>query len=245
MSLADHFTTKRKLLICSATSIELNAFLSGMGEAQESDDLKPWQLAHFERFSILKTGVGKTNAAAALAAVLTQSAALVGPRFISVLNVGIAGALSNTLQIGKSVLSDSMILADEGTPLGGSPNWRSLEEGGFAINKFTCKQNPWWHFLASIVDAVGPIATISTISGTAELAERYVERTSALAEGMEGAAIAMVCSHFEIDCAELRTISNVCGNSNREENPWDFPAALNKLRSLGALVKEKDSVIKE
>lgn len=243
MSLADYFSAQRRLLICAASSIEANAFLCGMGKSELPDEkMTAWQAVHYQRFSMLRTGVGKASASGALAAELTK-APYDGKSYSAVLNIGIAGALSSELDLGMSVLSDAMYLADEGTPLAGSPNWRSLEEAGFAINKFTCRQNPWWHFLAGIVDAVGPIATISTISGTAELAKQYVERTSALAEGMEGAAIATVCSHFEIDCAELRAISNVCGNSNREENPWDFPAALNKLRSLGALVKEKDSVI--
>lgn len=243
MSLADHFTPQKRLLICAATGIEANSLLSGMREAElVEEQTKVWQAKHYRSFSVLMTGVGKANASGAIASVLTK-APYEGRTYSAVLNIGIAGALASKLKAGMSVLSDSMFMADEGTPLAGLPNWRSLEDGGFAINKFTCNKSGWWNYLAGIVDEVGPIATISTVSGTAELAKQYVERTAAIAEGMEGAAIALVCAHFEIECAELRTISNLCGNSNREENPWDFPAALNKLRSLGALIKEKESVI--
>ncbi|MBX9569950.1 MAG: futalosine hydrolase [Candidatus Obscuribacterales bacterium] len=240
MSLSNYFSSENKLLICAASSIEMNAFLSGAGRELCAEDMSGWRTIHFEKYSVLQTGIGKSNAAGSVAIELRN--ALAEKRtYSAVLNIGIAGALSSELSKGMSILSDSMILADEGTPLAGSPAWRSLEDGGFAINKFVCQRTEWWQFLSKIVDAVGPIATISTISGTAELARSYVDRSSAIAEGMEGASIALVCAHFGVDCAELRAISNICGNSNREENPWDFPAALNKLSELGASIVERHS----
>lgn len=236
MSLADFFSAEKKLLVCGSSSIEMKAFLAGQGEPElDRQKLNDWQCLHFERYSILLTGIGKSNAAGSTAAELARARSE-QRTYGCVLNIGIAGSLEPNLKKGMSVLSDSLILADEGTPMAGEPNWRSLEDGGFAVNKFVCKKDNWWHYLESMVDAVGPIATISTISGTRELANSYVERSGAIAEGMEGAAIALVCSRFETDCVELRSISNICGNSNREENPWDFPAALNKLSSLGSAI---------
>ena len=238
MSLADYFSSEKKLLICAASSIELGAVLSGMGEQYNADAWADWRVVYYERYSVLQTGVGKSNAAASVAAELTR-ASVEKRCYASVLNVGIGGALSPALKKGMVALSDAAILCDEGTPLAGEPNWRSLEDGGFAVNRFACNKSAWWHYLQGTADAVGPIATISTISGTAQIAEDYIRRSGAIAEGMEGASIALVCAQFGIDFAEIRAISNICGNSNRDENPWDFPTALSKLREVASFIRDK------
>lgn len=235
MSLFEYFSPENRLLLCTASAPETAAVLSGLGKADAVPG--PFNAKHFEAFSILQTGVGKTNAAAA-AAIELNSAAQQGRKYSAVLNLGIGGALAHELKLGMAVLSEACILADEGTPLATKnacdQSWRSLEDAGFAKLKFPSNKSAWWQFLSGLVDRTGPIATISTISGNLTLAQEYVDRTFAVAEAMEGASIAAVCDHFQIDFAELRTISNICGNSNREENPWDFGSALGRLKRLAA-----------
>lgn len=227
--LSEFFTPENKLLICAASTAEAECFLSGLAPGASFD--KSARLYDSSLFSLLQMGVGKSNAAAAVAEELAISNYEKRP-YRSVLVVGIAGSLSPTVLKGDAVLASGMILADEGTPLSAPPHWRSLEDAGFATNNFTCEQTKWWQRLAKLVDHVGPIATISTISGNKNLAESYVVRSQALAEDMEGAAVATACSRVKIACNNLRTISNICGNSNREENPWDFGAALKRLKEI-------------
>ncbi len=237
MSFTDYFSAENRLLICAASAPEIAAVLAGLGQLDETPG--NFHALHFEQISILQTGIGKTNAAAALAIELT-SAQCSNRRYSAILNVGIAGALSKTLNFGSAVLSDKCVLADEGTPMTITSQttqpWRSLEEAGFATLSFESNKSEWWHFLEKLSDQVGTIATISTISGNETLAEQYVQRSSAIAEGMEGASLATVSEYFQIDFAELRTISNICGNSNRDENPWDFGTALKRLKQIIALM---------
>lgn len=226
-----NFSPQNKLLICAASTAEIDAILIGLKQAGAAPG--PFGALHFDSYSLLQTGVGKASAAAALAFEIAAAQAN-GRKYGAVLNLGIAGSFSENLERGMAVLSESCIMADEGTPLAGMPSWRSIEEAGFGKNIFVCKQSAWWQELANLADRKGPIATISTISGNRALFDAYIERTAALAEAMEGAALALVCEHSGLEFAELRTISNICGNSNRQENPWDFKAALERISSICA-----------
>ena len=229
--LHQHFTPSSPLLLCAASHLETQLIIEAATNDEKMSS-SPWQAIHFENFSVLETGVGKTNAAGAIAKELERANAA-NRKYGGVLVMGIAGALDERLVLGSAVLADRCILVDEGTPLASAEkDWRSLEEAGFAQVSFPVRKTEWWQELSKQVDKIGGIATVSTISGLPELAKSYRLRSQAVAEGMEGAAVAQVCARYEIDFAELRTISNICGNSNREENPWDFGKSFRRLREL-------------
>jgi nucleoside phosphorylase len=84
--------------------------------------------------------------------------------------------------------------------------------------------------LTPLADTAGPIATVSTCSGTDALAAQVRARTGALAEAMEGAAVLHIAARLGVPAAELRIISNTCGH--RPSQRWDLPKALARLESV-------------
>jgi futalosine hydrolase len=79
--------------------------------------------------------------------------------------------------------------------------------------------------------ARGPIATVATCSGTDAGAQEVARRTGAIAEAMEGAAVAHAARRFGVPALEIRTISNATGN--RTMQGWDLPRGLAALKPVG------------
>lgn len=62
----------------------------------------------------------------------------------------------------------------------------------------------------------GPCITASQVTGTAAEADELAERWDALAESMEGAAAAHICALYGVPFLEVRGISNLVGDRDRE-----------------------------
>lgn len=82
----------------------------------------------------------------------------------------------------------------------------------------------------------GPMATVSTISGTAEAARELRERWAPLAEAMEGAAAALCCILVRCPFQEIRGISNFVGD--RDRTSWDIPTAIEHAAEVAAVLLE-------
>ena len=83
--------------------------------------------------------------------------------------------------------------------------------------------------LGSITDTSGIIATVSWCSGDDGCARGVVNRTGAIAEAMEGAAVCVAAQMIDpnIRTGELRVISNTTGD--RKAQIWDLGLALGRL----------------
>ncbi len=130
------------------------------------------------------TGVGKSNAAGALSHLLDTR------RHGAVLSVGVGGTYGKHA-VKTVVLANTCVYADEGvqTP----DRFIDLSELGFPPTDLGMQfpTDPrLLEALKPIADAVGVIATVSTCSGTDALAAKRAARTGAIAESMEGAAVA-------------------------------------------------------
>jgi len=194
-----------------------------------------------DRFDLVFTGVGKANAAGAVAKVLDPD------RHTGVLSVGIAGSLPHSksndgveCEIGDVICASESIFADEGveTP----DEFISCSEMGFSIfddgtdRRVHSQESITW--LKPFSDYVGSIACVSICSGTNERATQVSTTTGALAEAMEGAAVSLAAWRVNpsIHSAELRVVSNTTGN--RSQQKWDLESALKKLEDvLGRLNK--------
>lgn len=227
---SDFFSSQKRLLIAVASSGEQSAIIDALQQKIDGS-AGDWRAQHFESFSLLQTGVGKVNSAGAVTHELMEGRES-GRNYSAVLSFGIAGSLQSHVEIGSSVFSTSVAFADEGTPLVAGKDWTSLEQSGWAQTSFPIVEYDWTKHLSANADHVGIIATVSTISGTDEIAVQYKERTGALAEAMEGAAVAQVCQRLNIPFAELRVISNRCGNRN--VNKLDIPTSFRRLRQIVA-----------
>ena len=103
---------------------------------------------------------------------------------------------------------------------------------GFALGDFPGNVVPVdQDALNSLADhfRCGPIATVATCSGTDEAARQVEQRTGAVAEAMEGAAVVHAAFRLGVGAIELRTISNTTGN--RQQQIWKLDEALTALSS--------------
>ena len=177
-------------------------------------------------------GVGRTNAAAATTAALLRD----GP-FKAVISAGVGGILPGAdLAIGDILVADACIYAEEGleTPEG----FLDMEAMGFPLGDFPGNRVPVDTTLLATCRnsyATGPIATVATCAGTDALASRVAQRTGALAEAMEGAAVVHAAGLVGVPAIEVRAMSNTTGD--RDGQTWDLQAALDALgRALGEIL---------
>ncbi|MEM8834401.1 MAG: futalosine hydrolase [Planctomycetota bacterium] len=228
-------TSRGRWLLAIAALGEVRAIARGLSvEIDES----PWSCTAIgDRFDAVVTGVGKANAAGAVARVLDPS------RHAGVLSIGIAGTLPDgaggwRCEIGEVVCASASVFADEGvrTPTGfedvASMGFPPIGDGvsiacdGAAIDR-----------VRTVVDNVGPVATVSTCSGTDGLAADIASRTGALCEGMEGAAAGLAAKRVAGDAfpfLELRVISNTTGD--RASQRWEIARAFDRLGALARVL---------
>jgi futalosine hydrolase len=175
---------------------------------------------------LLPGGMGKTNAAHALTALLETRPVR------GVIGFGIAGAYPGSgLSIGSVALATAAVYGDEGvqTPDGwistegiGIPLWTAGEARIF--NDFTLDGALVERARAALAEAgydvrTGPFVTVSACSGSAALGEAMARRVpGALCEGMEGAALAHVAAIYQVPLLELRAVSNMV--EDRDVSRW-------------------------
>ncbi len=237
----------KHVLLVFATPMEARGALvpAGLATAAAIDALEPWTRTQIApRLDLAISGVGKANAAACVARVADRD------RHSLIVSTGIAGSLalasSPAPAIGTIIIADSCTFADEGiaTPKG----FTNLSHAGFPIRvKGTGVDASHWGGVSYAVDLylvdalsavirspaswlVGEIATVSTCSGTDAQAAEIGTRTYAIAEAMEGAAVALVGDMLGIRVAEIRSISNTTGDRDRQE--WNIRLALEQLSKV-------------
>jgi futalosine hydrolase len=226
----DPTETKRiepgSVLLCVAAPRECRAVLDGLG-ASDAAVPKTWQrMTINDRYDLIHTGVGKSNAAGAAAAALDPC------RHRAVLSVGIAGSLPGSgVELLDVVLADQSLFGDEG--IGADDGFIPMDQAGFGAfpdGSMGIGHSPLIvRDLAPIADHVGTVATVSWCSGSDACAQGLVERTGAICEAMEGAAAALATKRVDpsIATGEIRVISNTTGN--RKDQRWQLEEALIKL----------------
>ena len=179
--------------------------------------------------TVVAGGIGRTNAAAAT----TESILRHGP-FAAVVNAGVAGVLpGGKLALGDTVVASACVYVEEGlvTPAG----FADMAAMGFSLGDFEGNTVPVDDRLLSRLAGLfhtGTIATVATCSGTDAAAESVAERTGAVAEAMEGAAVVHAARRMGVPAIELRVISNTTGD--RDDQKWELAGALAALgKSMG------------
>jgi futalosine hydrolase len=216
----------RWLLVVAAPA-EARALMRGLKMDPQAAD-RSWEVLRGPgRLDVVVCGIGKTNAAAATARALS------GSEHGFVVSVGVAGALPGTgLALGDVVAGSVSIYADEGlqTP----ERFVDCCQMGFPMGPFEGSAIPASSevlaFLSPLAKTTGPIATVSTCSGVDALAMVVRARTGAIAECMEGAAVAHVGVRLGVATGELRVISNTTGD--RPGQRWDLKGALAALEQV-------------
>jgi futalosine hydrolase len=191
---------------------------------------------------VVVSGIGSVNAALAAQAAILESR----PRLA--LSLGIAGAYPNSgLNIGDVCVSSEMVFAGLGAMDGAA--FLNLEAMGFPLFERgdervynALKADPRAELFAASTGAkLGPILTLETVTGSLEMALALESRVpGALAEGMEGAGVALAASRLGVGCLEIRGISNMVGP--RDRSGWRIPLA---LEALGHTLEQGWSVLQD
>ncbi len=234
------FAPLGRCLLVVAAEIELEAVLLAVGRKPLSWVLFRSAVEVSPQFDVVCTGIGKSNAAFAVAKAADPE------RHKSILNLGIAGSLPGSgLNLRDVVIATESSFSDEGvqTPDGFVP----CHKMGFPIGDFEGAAVPASLEVASMLAiALGslnprqaPIATVSTCSGTDDLARLVQDRTGAIAECMEGAAVGLAAQRAGIPFAEVRVISNTTGD--RKSQVWDLKGSLSVLSRIIGLLAESGS----
>lgn len=194
-----------------------------------------WARVRVDRFDIVMSGVGKSNAAGATARAIDPDV------HNFVLSVGIAGALPGAgLEMCDVVIADRSVFADEG--IGADSGFIPMSDAGFGAFPDGSMHATHDTSLFNLPDAtIGPIATVSWCSGSDACARGVVDRTGALCEAMEGASVALVANRVDpsIRTGEVRVISNTTGD--RASQRWALDESLDRLREvLGRVASMRD-----
>jgi futalosine hydrolase len=212
----------RRTLLAVAAPAEAEAVGAAFGVLTVSP---VWQLRELStEVDVVVTAVGKAAAAGGVARVLDPV------RHGLVLSVGIAGALGGT-QVGQVVLAGRCDLADDGVLT--AAGFTELERMGFGpfpgMTSGALPPPAVLQHLRPLADVLGPVATVSSCSGTDAAAAALAAR-GYIAEAMEGAAVALVAERVGVPFGELRVISNTTGE--RASQKWDVRSALARLTTV-------------
>ncbi|MEW1585859.1 futalosine hydrolase [Micromonospora vinacea] len=190
--------------------------------------------------TVAPIGVGPAVAGAATARLLALAEAA-GRPYRAVVSAGVAGGFTGRAEVGDTVLGTASIAADLGAEspdgfipvdeLGMPPallgvgGWVPADTGLLAALR-----------AALPTATVGPVLTVSTVTGTAastdELRRRHPE---AVAEAMEGYGVAVAAAQAGVPFAELRTISNPIGP--RDRDAWRLREALAALTAAAPALR--------
>ncbi|WP_406060025.1 futalosine hydrolase [Micromonospora sp. NBC_00860] len=190
--------------------------------------------------TVTPIGVGPAVAGAATARLLALAEAA-GRPYRAVVSAGVAGGFTGRAEVGDTVLGTASIAADLGaeSPDGFIP----VDELGMppALLGAGGRVPADTGLLAALRTAlpmatVGPVLTVSTVTGTAastdELRRRHPE---AVAEAMEGYGVAVAAAQAGVPFAELRTISNPIGP--RDRDAWRLREALAALTAAAPALR--------
>ena len=178
-------------------------------------------------FSFFYTGVGSMISCFFLTQLLAKR------QFDYVFQVGIGGSFSKIFNLGDAVIISKEFLAD----LGVKENnlWTDVFDLGFAkanakpfsnkalINKYCKKINQ-----TKTLTAVG--ITVNTITTNSSIKNLYIKKYNAQVESMEGAALHYVCNNLNIPYIQIRGISNMVGERNKQK--WQIKKAIENSNQL-------------
>lgn len=80
----------------------------------------------------------------------------------------------------------------------------------------------------------GDFVTVNCASATRKRGDYLATQHCALCENMEGAAVALACRSFGVPCLEVRAISNMVGDRDKEE--WQLEKACRKVGEAVAII---------
>lgn len=212
-----------KLLLVTATSMELKLFLNECTLVKAlSDNLKTYSRDGMV-FDVLISGLGSAFTSFHLTQVLT------GAGYSLVINTGLAGSLTDSLEVGQVVNVVEEQFADLG--IEEEHEILSLFDSGFLqADEFPFENRLLKSDSLSVAKNLRRVKGItsgishSQKASIADLRSRFTAHVAT----MEGAAVFYVCRWLGVPCLQIRAVSNYLGP--RDLAQWDIPLALDNLK---------------
>ena len=181
-----------------------------------------------QRIKILITGIGPVLAAVNLGHYLAGQGAGVD----AVLNVGVAGAyVGSDAGLLDICLARHEVVGDFGICMQDEildfDAGNVQQKSSISLDKMFSGQISGILQQNSIPHKVVNFVTVNSCSGTRKRGEYLQKKFAACCENMEGAGVAFVCKKFSIPCAELRCVSNMVDDRNRDS--WLLNEATEKI----------------
>ncbi|MDB4837121.1 5'-methylthioadenosine/S-adenosylhomocysteine nucleosidase [Marinomonas sp.] len=225
--------------LIGAMDEEIDVIKSWMGDVQETSIAGcDFFVGKFEGKDIvlLKSGIGKVNAAVSTALLLSKFA----PEYV--INIGSAGGFDADLNVGDVVISDAVLHHDVdvtafGYMMGQVPNMPAVYE---ADNALVSKAKDAINEGAAAQAKVGLIGTGDSFMNDPVRVNAVRDVFPALiAVEMEAAAVAQTCYKFSTPFVVIRSLSDIAG----KESPQSFEeylklAAENSSLMIQSMLKD-------
>ena len=194
-----------KTLVVAATKAELTFFYQHF-------NLPEGDFVESKNFDLLITGVGMVATAFALGKHLSSKYSLV-------VNFGIAGSFDRDMALGTVLNITEDTFAELGAENG--DEFLTISDLGFGENHYTSKTN---------ININLPIAkgiTVNCVTGSEKSIKNLIKRLKPTTESMEGAAVFYASKQLNIDCLQIRSISNYVEPRNKDN--WKIGLAIKNL----------------
>ena len=214
-----------RLLIVSATSLEIKPLLSVLGKGRVlQNHVTRYRYKHFQ-VDVLITGVGMVPTAVFTSLVLGKKS------YDAVINAGICGSFNRDIPIGKvlNITSDCLpeTGAEDGEHFLSIIDLKLLDQdefpflGGKLINDSVFESG----LINGLLISTG--VTVNTVHGNDQSIAAFLSRHPVDVESMEGAAFMYVCKLLKVRFIQIRSISNYI--EDRNVSKWDVPLAVYNL----------------
>ena len=226
-----------EILIVAATTMEIRLIVDELEKVEEENHfVRTYRFGDFN-IDILISGIGSSFATFHLTNVLREK------KYDAVINIGLAGSLTQELKIGEVVNVVSEEFADLGIEK--QHEFLTLFESGYiGMNDFpfengllkASNSNGW--IKLKKVKGVTTNKSYGRDTSIAEMREKF----TAHVESMEGAAVFYVCNWMGVKCYEIRSISNYV--EPRDSAKWNIPLALVRLKeTLSVILKQVPALV--
>ncbi|MEL6192071.1 MAG: futalosine hydrolase [Bacteroidota bacterium] len=214
--------TKLPLLLVAATPMELQLILTELQQVVKEGKLHRGFLGEQEVI-LVATGIGIVNTSFVMGGLLGKYT------FQAAINLGIAGAYDEGLQLGEIVEIQSDSFTDMGAD--SAEGFLNLEKLGFPV--FRSKEEIHYHTLKNPYlsgEKVRKVsgATVNTVNGVAEKIRLHKQSWDKQVESMEGAAFFHAMLQTNTPFYAFRAISNYVRERNTHD--WDIPLAIKKAQ---------------
>jgi futalosine hydrolase len=214
-----------RLLIVSATSLEIKPLLSVLGKGRVlKHHITRYRNKHFQ-IDVLITGVGMVPTA------VGTTMAIAYYRYDAVINAGVCGSFNTEIPIGivLNITSDCLpeTGAEDGEHFLSIIDLKLLDQdefpftGGIIVNDSVFDSN----VIKNLPIAAG--VTVNTVHGNEKNIATFLTRHKADVESMEGAAFFYACKMHKARYIQIRSVSNYI--EDRDVSKWNIPLAVQNL----------------